>query len=167
VHGTIQRTVYVSNGRPLQYQDPADQIRSKARCPFKSFILSGDIISLPRESACSFDQHQQQQKKQAIENNQQKQQSEEKAKPNSPSYLLLSKLTAISDSTQELCALNDLTHKLAYEINQFHKERGSGLVVDIVKAKDKNREKEQPTPLTIDVDLGAADKENTVTVSSH
>jgi hypothetical protein len=33
VHGTIQRTVYVSNGRPLQYQDPADQIRAKAGAP--------------------------------------------------------------------------------------------------------------------------------------
>jgi hypothetical protein len=53
------------------------------------------------------------------------------------------------------------------EVNQLHKERGSGLVVDIVKSEDKNREKEQPTPLTTDVDLDAADKENTVTVSSH
>ena len=160
VHGTIQRTVYVSNGRPLQYQDPADQIRTKARCPFKSFTLSGDIISLLRESAGSFDQQQQHQKKRAIENSQHKQ-SEKKAKPNPPSYPLLSKLTAISDSTQEVCALNNLTHKLVNEINQLHKERGSGLVAYIVKSEDKNREKEQPTPLTTE------DKENAVTVSSH
>jgi hypothetical protein len=79
---------------------------------------------LLRESAGSFDQQQQQQKKLAIETSQQKH-SEKKAKPNLPSYLLLSKLPAIPDNTQELCALNDLTHKLVNEINQLNKERGS------------------------------------------
>ena len=35
--GTIQRAVYVSNGRPLdEYQDPADQMRAKVRSPFNS-----------------------------------------------------------------------------------------------------------------------------------
>ena len=46
VHGgTIQRAVYVSNGRPLEYQDPADQIRAKVRSPFNSSFPDKRVLA--------------------------------------------------------------------------------------------------------------------------